>query len=115
MTKLGALAAVLVCAAITQGTALGAGPSPGLAPNGVASGGVRYVVVRGDGTTLEATRRDGGHVLRSTVLQGSWGIPLVAFDGTAGGLSADGSTLVLSDTNGVNPEAKRTSFLVVQT
>ena len=48
-------------------------------------------------------------------LRGSWGVPLVAFDGTAGGLSADGRTLILADPKDVNPQVKHSSFLVVAT
>src|SRR5690348_16717049 len=113
MRKLGAFAVAVACAAIVQGVALGAGPSPGLSQNGIASADVRYVAVTGDGTTLEVVRGD--RVLRSKTVRGTWGIPLVSFDGTAGGLSADGRMLILSDTNGVNPQAKRTSFLAVAT
>jgi hypothetical protein len=114
MRKLGAVAIAVACGAIVQAVAFGAGPSPGLSQNGIVRGDVRYVTVTGDGTTLRAVR-DGEHVLRSKALRGSWGVPLVSFDGTAGGLSANGSTLILSDTNGVNPDAKRTSFLAVDT
>jgi hypothetical protein len=113
MRKLGVFAVAVACAAIVQTVALGAGPSPGLSQNGIASGDIRYVAATGDGTTLEVVRGD--HVLRSKTVRGTWGVPLVSFDGTAGGLSADGRMLILSDTNGVNPEAKRTSFLAVTT
>jgi hypothetical protein len=115
MRKLGAFAVAVACAALVQAVALGAGPSPGLSQNGIASGKVRYVAAIGDGTTLELVRRAGGQILHSKTVPGSWGIPLVSFDGTAGGLSADGRMLILSDTNGVNPQAKRTSFLAVAT
>jgi len=118
MSKVGAVAVGLACAAATQAVALGAGPSPGVMQgrDGVARGDVRYVAVpSGTDTILEAVRREGGRVLRFKALQGSWGVPLVAFDGTAGGLSADGRTLILSDLNSVNPKAKHTSFMVIGT
>ncbi len=118
MRKVRAVAIGVACAAATQAAAFGAGPSPGVMQgrDGIARGNVRYVAVPGlDTTTLEAIRRDGGRVLRFKPLPGFWGIPLVAFDGTAGGLSADGRTLILADSNGVNPQAKRSSFLVVNT
>jgi hypothetical protein len=118
MGKVRAVAVGLACAAATQAVALGAGPSPGVMQgrDGIARGDVRYVAVpSGTDTILEAVRRDGGRVLKFKALRGSWGIPLVAFDGTAGGLSTDGRTLILGDLNGVNPKAKRTSLLVIGT
>jgi hypothetical protein len=118
MGKVLTIAVGLACAAATQAVALGAGPSPGVLQgrDGIARGDVRYVTVSSGGDTmLLAVRRDGGRVLRSKTLQGGWGIPLVSFDGTPGGLSRDGQKLILADFNGVNPQAKRTSFLVVAT
>jgi hypothetical protein len=118
MGKVRAVAVGLACAAATQGVALGAGPSPGVMQgrDGIARGDVRYVAVTsGRDTILMKVRRDGGRILGSKALEGAWGIPLVAFDGTAAGLSRDGQRLILADFNGVNPQAKRTSFLVVGT
>src|SRR5215218_7970778 len=118
MGKVGGVAVGLACAAATQAVALGAGPSPGVMQgrDGIARGDIRYVAVpSGKDTILEAVRRGGGRVLKFKALRGSWGVPLVAFDGTAGGLSADGRMLILSDLNGVNPQAKHTSFLVAGT
>src|SRR5262245_4922331 len=113
MGKLRVVAVALACAAATQAVAQGAGPSPGVrqGQGGIARGDVRYIALRSwTGTTLAAVRRDGGRVLRSKALRGSWGIPLVAFDGTPGGLSADGSRLILADVASVDPQATRTSL-----
>jgi hypothetical protein len=118
MGKVRAVAIGIACAAATQAVALGAGPSPGIMQgrDGIARGDVRYAAVAsGADTILIAVRRDGGRILRSKPLVGMWGIPLVAFDGTPGGLTADGRRLILSDSNGVNPRARSTSFLVVDT
>ena len=118
MGKVRALAVALGCAAATQAVAWGAGPSPGVMQGrgGIARGDVRYVAVPSRGeTVLTAVRRDGGRVLRFKALPGFWGIPLVDFSQTPGGLSADGRTLILSDGSGLNPSARRTSFLVVET
>jgi hypothetical protein len=118
MRKVRAVAIGVACAAVTQAAAFGAGPSPGVMQgrDGIARGNVRYVAVPGlNTTTLEAIEREGGRVLRFRPFAGFWGIPLVAFDGTAGGLSADGHTLILADPNGLNPQARRSSFLVVNT
>jgi len=88
-----------VVGAITASLAVGAGPSPGLSfgGNGVSNGNVRYVtVLSGKSTLVTKINRQGGRVLRTLRLNGAWGIPLVAFDGTAEGLLADGRTLLLA-------------------
>ena len=115
MSKLGAVAAGLAFAAVTAAVAFGAGPSPGLSQNGIARGDVRYTMLGGSGATIAAVKREGGRILRSKTFRTAWGIPLVSFDGTAGGLSSDGRTLVLSDTNGVSPDARQTTFLILET
>jgi hypothetical protein len=56
----------------------------------------RYVALQTHGVTVVAqTARRGGRVLRYLRLPGAFTIPAVAYDGTAGGLSADEATLVL--------------------
>ena len=60
-------------------------------------GKVTYIAVgAGNRTVIESVRRAGGAVERFTSLRGSFGVPGVASDGSATGLSADGRTLVLS-------------------
>jgi hypothetical protein len=60
-------------------------------------GKVTYIAVgAGNRTVIESVRRPGGAVERFTSLRGSFGVPGVASDGSATGLSADGRTLVLS-------------------
>jgi hypothetical protein len=118
MGKARIVAVALACAAATQAVALGAGPSPGVAQggDGIARGDVRYVALPNGTDTIVATvRRDGGRIVRSRALRGSWGIPLVSFDGTPGGLSADGRRLFLADVDSVDPRATRTSLLVLGT
>jgi hypothetical protein len=57
---------------------------------------IRYVTLPGAGETIVArTAVGGGRVLRFTRLPGNFTIPAVAYDGSASGLSADASTLVL--------------------
>jgi hypothetical protein len=76
---------------------------------------VRYVAVPAHGgTVVQRIRRNGGQVLRSRVLEGRYTIPAVAYDGSAGGLSADGGTLVLIAPRLTFPRAK-TSFAVLDT
>jgi hypothetical protein len=64
------------------------------------------------GTVLTRSQTDGGRVLRAAVLRGHWGVPVVAYDTTSGGLSADGATLVLKHGARSNPR-RRSSFAVV--
>jgi hypothetical protein len=67
-------------------------------PDGVASadGAFRYVTLpAGNGTLVERVERSGGRVVASRFLHGDFTIPLVAINGTAGGLSHDGATLTL--------------------
>ena len=67
-------------------------------------GKVTYIAVGARGRTVIASvRRAGGAVERFTSLRGSFGIPGVASDGSATGLSADGRTLVISGGVGVYP------------
>ena len=59
---------------------------------------VRYVALPAAKTTaVAAVRTSDGRVLRYTTIRGAFGIPLVAFDGTAEGISRDGRTLVLAE------------------
>jgi hypothetical protein len=69
----------------------------------------RYVTVPAQGHTVVArVRRNGGQILRSTVLPGNFTIPAVAYDGSAGGLSADGRVLVLIEPRAGFPRARTT-------
>jgi len=73
----------------------------------------RYVTVpAASSTVLARVRRDGGQVLESRVLRGTFTIPAVALDGSASGLSADGRTLVLIRPRPAFPRA-RTAFAVL--
>jgi hypothetical protein len=63
------------------------------------------------GTVVARVARNGGWIVRSRLLQGMFTIPAVAYDGSASGLSADGSELVLIQPRTSFPRA-RTSFAV---
>ena len=83
--------------------------------SGVAApgGSVRYVTVTvGKQTVVEATRRDGGQIVRMQAWPGTWTVPAVAYDGSASGLSADRRTLVLIEPRTSFPRAQ-TRLLVV--
>src|SRR4051812_6433419 len=67
-------------------------------PTGVTAPGesARYVTLpAGGGTLVARVARDGGQILRSRFMQGNFTVPAVALDGSASGLSGDGSTLAL--------------------
>jgi hypothetical protein len=96
---------VLGVASIAAAIAVADGRADGLPVLGVdvgpvgvvaSSGPARYVTLPAKGHTVVArVRRDGGQILTSRVLPGSFTIPAVAYDGSASGLSADGRVLVL--------------------
>ena len=46
-------------------------------------------------TVVARAQVEGGRIWRTAVLKGRWGVPIVAFDGTSGGLSLDTDRLVL--------------------
>jgi hypothetical protein len=114
------LAAALVAASVLAPAALADGPgvSPGVdfGGDGVvsASGLVRYVTLPGPrSTTLDAIATRDGRVLRWRSIPGSFGIPLVTYGGTAGGLARDGGLLVLAAPGYAPPPRVVTSFLLV--
>jgi len=81
---------------------------------GVASSsdGARYVTIpAGSRTIVEQIAQHGGQVLAWRSVRGTFTIPAVAYDGSAGGLSADGTTLVLIEPRASFPRA--TTKLVV--
>jgi len=79
---------------------------PGSPVNFVAVGsGVNHTVV-------ERIRRSTGAVERSRVIDGYFGIPAVAFDGSTTGLSADGRSLVLAE-NSMRYPPKSTTLVVL--
>ncbi|MGB2953835.1 MAG: hypothetical protein WBB74_10680 [Gaiellaceae bacterium] len=99
--------------------ASGGPPSPGVLQGGVGllapGGGVRYVTIdRSKRTFLEAVSTKDGKV-RAAGYAGRWGIPAVALDGSAGGLSTDGGTLVLAERGFVTALRSRSFFRVVDT
>jgi hypothetical protein len=95
----------------------------GSAPPAVQGGGgvfgpgkeVRYVAVGNRaGTIVEKIRVVDGTVLSWTARPGSWGIPSIAFDRSTGGISSDGTALVLTSTaQSGYPLRKRSSFEVL--
>lgn len=83
--------------------------------SGVTAAGLnaRYVTIPGGRNTLVAMiATSGGKVVRSRLLRGRVTVPAVAYDGSAGGLSADGGTLVLITPRQGFPRAKTTFKLL---
>jgi hypothetical protein len=92
-----ALAAIVAAPAAAQADGLPVG-SIDAGPAGVTAAGLaaRYVTLpAGRDTVVARIDRGGGQVVASQLLPGVFTIPAVALDGTPGGLSADGRTLVL--------------------
>src|SRR4051794_40751512 len=93
-----AAALLLVPIALADG-----GPDPGVleAGAGIAGPGgeVRYVTLAaGSSTVLEKIATHCGRILNSTVIRGGWGIPVVDYSGSVGGLSRNSAALVLGQT-----------------
>ena len=112
---------LVVAAGVTAGGAHGNGSSyaPGLAygwPGVAGMDGVNYVTLGpSTWTAVAAVRARDGRVLRSGAVRGFYAVPLVAYNGVAGGLSGDGNSLVLSS-YGPNPGARGTTrFAVLST
>jgi hypothetical protein len=78
-----------------------------------ANGAARYATLHeAGGTVVLRVARDDGRVFASGFLHGDFAIPVVAYDGSVGGLSADGSTLVLLRPRTTFPRAK-TPFAIL--
>jgi hypothetical protein len=100
-TRLLALALVALVALVPASARADGLPVEGVdaSLSGVATApvnGVRYVTPPADQKTLiAAVDVDNGQLLRSRLLVGRFTVPVVAYDGSASGLSADGKMLVL--------------------
>jgi hypothetical protein len=115
------LALVTAAATLTAGAGANGSPySPGLSYGwpGVAlpETGTNVVAFGMPKSTIVAVVRGrDGKVLRSTVVPGFYGVPLVTYDGTSGGLSGDGKWVTVSS-YGPNPGLTgKTSFTVLST
>jgi hypothetical protein len=82
-------------------------------PEGLGGEALRYEALPDDGNTfVQRIDRGSGTLLASRSLRGRFEIPIVAYDGSASGLSADGRTLVLIAPRPRFPRA-RTTFAVL--
>jgi hypothetical protein len=66
-------------------------------------------------TVVAAIRMRTGRVARSNVLRGFFGVPIVAWDNSTGGVSADGHTLVLATYGPFPGDPGVTRFAVLRT
>ncbi|MEA2138834.1 MAG: hypothetical protein QOG56_1984 [Solirubrobacteraceae bacterium] len=117
-SRAGAGAAIAALALVAPAPAAAAGglalpledsPSGVLAP----TTGTRYLTVSIAGhTAVLAQRTSSGRVTSRRDLRGRFGVPVVAFDSTAGGISADGATLVLARARDRYPR-KQSEFAVM--
>jgi DNA-binding beta-propeller fold protein YncE len=109
----------VICATLAAQAASGdGGPGPGVMQgwDGIKGGNVRYVTVPAGGwTAVEVIEPKGGRVIRFMTLKDSWGIPVVAFDGTTEGLMRDGRTLVLAQVRMGRSLRRYSSFVFVDT
>jgi hypothetical protein len=83
-------------------------------PLSLPDGAVAYVTKSGKTSTRLVERARYGGPLRARRLPGAYSLPAVAYDGSPGGLSADGRTLILISPRTRYPR-RRTSFAVVDT
>jgi hypothetical protein len=120
-SSLAVISAALVVATAAGGASANGSPySPGLVYGwsgvGAREPGVRLVAFgMPKSTIVAAVRARDGRVLRSTVIQGFYGVPLVAYDGTPGGVSGDGRSLVLASYGPMPGSNGTTRFLVLGT
>jgi hypothetical protein len=115
------LALMVAAAAVTAGGARGNGSpySPGLAyawPGVATADGIHYVTFGpSKWTVVAAVRGRDGRVLRASSVRGFYAVPLVAYNGIAGGLSGDGRSLVLSSYGPIPGQSGKTRFAVLDT
>jgi len=115
------LFALAVAATVPAGAGANGSPySPGLTYgwDGVLAqnGKVRFVTLGTQRTTVVAKIRvQGGRVVHSRAIRGFYGVPLVTYDGTTGGLSGDGKSLVLASYGPLPGSAGTTRFVVLNT
>src|SRR5262245_15210635 len=108
-----AVFALAVAGALVPG-ALAAGPDLGTVAALNTDKLTYTTAVSGNETTLSVRPAAGAEALREVKIPGKWGIPLVTFNGLAGGLSHDGHRLVLAMASGQGqPLRVKSGFVTV--
>jgi hypothetical protein len=80
------------------------------------SGGTRYVTLAtARSTVVAAIGVRNGLVRRSTALRGFYGVPIIAWDGSTGGVSGDGRTLTLASYGPLPGDVGVTRFVLLRT
>ena len=112
-----ALMVIALSAPATAARACDCGAPAGPVIGGVGTtgpgGGDHFVALPGRGTTVLDVDASGS-VRRWAMLSGSWGVPLVAGDGTTGGVSGAGRSLVLQSVTNLYPQ-RVTRFALLRT
>jgi hypothetical protein len=110
-------AALVLLALVLGAPAFGAGPGPAGSQggDGLVAGGLRYTALPGNGSTVvAAVETRTGRVRQSRAIEGNWGVPTLTVLGAPGGLSADGSALILVDmASSSQPLRRESTFLVL--
>lgn len=118
---LGAVLAMLLCASAgakgLDTEPARDGVAPPWSPYRYMTMAPRHPAQEGRTTTLVRVNREGGEIDRWWFLRGTWMTPPLAYDLSGGGLSADGSTLVLAAYRYAYPRPSRWSsrFAIVDT
>jgi hypothetical protein len=112
---LGVLGPALVPSALADGLPVEGVDASLTGVPGVEPGEPRYVTLPAEkGTVVAAVDQATGEVLRSRFVPGRFTVPVVAYDGTASGLSANGTALVLIRPRVAFPR-RTTTFAVLGT
>jgi hypothetical protein len=112
---LGVLGAALVPSALADGLPVEGVDASLTGVPGIEPGEPRYVTLPAEkNTVVAAIDQESGQVLRSRYVPGRFTVPVVAYDGSAAGLSADGATLVLIRPRVAFPR-RTTAFAVLGT
>jgi hypothetical protein len=111
-----AAAALLATGARSNGSPFAPGLVHGASGVRAPNGSLRYVTLATPRSTLVAAISvRSGRVVRSGVLRGFYGIPLVAFDNSTGGVSGDRQALVVASYGPYPGTPGSTSFAVLAT
>jgi|1186.fasta_scaffold07156_2 hypothetical protein len=108
---------IAAAALVFAGTAVAVAPWPGLARSvSTSRAEIRYAAVRVHGaTSVRATRVASGELIASRSVKGLYGIPAVTITGTGGGLSPDGTRLVLVEPPTYSALRAHSRFVLVET